>query len=333
MLRTKNFISDIHDVPVAWVFENYLTLPESLTGQDIKIKSIFGAKDKNPSFFIYYSKTAGKYKWKDFSAGKHGDHIELVKEIFNLGKRYDAGLKIINDYNDFIASNGTYKLADFKIRAKYKVKTFKIRSWTESDAKYWLRFRIGSSLLEKYNVTPLDHFVLKKDGQKKELTIRSTKIYGFFRKDGSLYKIYQPMSESNKFFKVKDYIQGTDQLTFQKPYLVVCSSLKDIMAFEKMGFRNAEAIAPDSENVLIPEKTFIALKERYRVTCTLFDNDPAGIKSMIKYREQYKVPAAHLKLEKDLSDCIEVHGVNNTREILYPILTKALTGTIKELPE
>lgn len=121
MLRTKNLISEVDEVPTTWIFEFYLKLSEKLNGQDVKIKSIWNMKDKDPSFFVYYSKQANKYKFKDFSADKQGDAIELVKEIFNLSRRYDACVKIINDYNDFLLNNGKYVTDDFKIRAKYKV--------------------------------------------------------------------------------------------------------------------------------------------------------------------------------------------------------------------
>ncbi len=323
----------MEEVPNIWVFENYLTLPEKLEGQDVQMKSVFNAKDKNPSLFIYHSRTANKYKFKDFSTGKQGDGIELVKELFGIPRRFDAGLKIINDYNDFILnSGGKYKISNFKVRAKYKIKDVHIRNWNESDVKYWMNYKIGSKILEFFNVQPLTSFILGLDDGTKNLEIKSAKLYGFFRNNGDLYKIYQPLRKDGKFFKVKDYIQGLDQLTFKLPYLVICSSLKDGMAFTKLGFKNAEIIAPDSENILIPERIIIKLKEKYKAVCTLFDNDEAGIKAMLKYKEKYKISGAHLKLEKDLSDCIEVHGINNTRELLYPVLTKALTGTIKQLP-
>lgn len=323
----------MEEVPNVWIFENYLTLPEKLEGQDVNMKSVFTAKDKNPSFFVYHSRTANKYKFKDFSTGKQGDGIELVKELFGIPRRFDAGLKIINDYNDFILNNdGAYKLSDFKVRAKYIVKDVHIRNWNESDVKYWMKYRIGSKLLEFFNVQPLTSFILGLDDGSKTLKITSAKLYGFFRADGTLYKIYQPLRKDGKFFKVKDYIQGLDQLTFKLPYLIICSSLKDGMAFTKLGFKNAEIIAPDSENIMIPERIMIKFKEKYKAVCTLFDNDEAGIKAMLKYKEKYKIPGAHLKLEKDLADCLEIHGIKNTRELLYPVLTKALTGTIKQLP-
>lgn len=323
----------MEDVPNTWIFEHYLPLPEKLTGQDVKIKSVFNAKDKDPSLFVYHSRTASKYKFKDFSADLQGDGIELVKELFKIPRRYDAALKIINDYNDFMLNNDGYQINDFKVKAKFQLKEIQPRNWTEADAKYWMKFRIGSDLLRFYNVAPLESFTLHKPGHNKEVTIRSLKLYGYFRKNGDLYKIYQPMMVDNKFFKVKDYIQGVDQLRFDVPYLVICSSLKDMMAFKKLGFKNAECIAPDSENIIIPERIILKLKDKYKAICTLFDNDEPGIKSMLKYKEKHRLPGAHLKLEKDIADCIAVHGINNTRELLYPVLTKALTGNIKQLPE
>ena len=332
MIRTKNVISSIYEVPVIWIFENYLPLPEKLNGQDVKIKSVFNSKDKDPSFRVYHSKSAGHYKWKDFSAGKGGDAIELVRELYNIPKRFDAALKIITDYNKYILTDGAHTVQDFRIRAKYKLQSFKIRGWNEFDQKYWLRFKIGSKLLNFFNVKPLESFTLENKDKKDLLVIKGTKVYGFFRADGSIYKIYQPMMKDRKFFKVKDHIQGMDQLTYKRPYLVICSSLKDMMAFTKLGLKNAECIAPDSENVMITEELITELRSKYKAICTLFDNDTAGINSMLKYKKQYKVPGAHLKLEKDLADCLEAHGVASTRELLFPVLTKALTGVSKQLP-
>jgi hypothetical protein len=332
MLRTKHLIGNISEVPIEWVFETYLTLGEKLSGQDVRIKSAFNPKDKDPSLFIYHSKTSNRYKWKDFSVGKGGDGVELVQELFNMGKRFDAALKIVNDYNDFLLKGGSHSVADFKIRSKYQIKSIKPRNWNTLDVKYWGKYKIGSKLLEHFNVQPLESFTLEKEDSDQLLVIKGTKIYGYHRKDGSLFKIYQPMMKLHKFFKVKDYIQGVDQLTFKKDYLVICSSLKDLLTFTKMGFKNAEGIAPDSENVLIPERIILKAKEKYKGVCTLFDNDDAGIRSMMKYKDKYGIPGAHLKLEKDLAECVEVHGINNTRENLYPVLTKALTGSIKQLP-
>lgn len=330
MIQTTSIVTEYPDIPHAWPFEHYLNLNEKLTGQDVKILSVFNPKDSNPSLCVFMKQD--KYCYKDFSADKGGDAISLVKNLFNYKTRWDAVQKIIVDYNDYLLSNGKYAVTEFRKRAKYQISNYKIRNWTDVDEKYWSRFKITSKILEFYNVSPLSEFTMTLEGTDKSINLRGARIYGYFKKTGELYKIYQPKSEDYKFFKVANHIQGYDQLTYEVPYLVICSSLKDAMSFTRLGFKNAEVIAPDSENSKLPEKVIEELKSRYKAVCTLFDNDEAGLRAMMSYKELYDIPGAHLKLEKDLADSIEAHGITNTRIAIYPVLTKALTGTIKELP-
>lgn len=331
MLRIKSLITDITEVPREWVFEYYLQLSEKLTGQDVKIKSIFNPNDKTPSMYIYNS-SSNIYKFKDFSTGKHGDAINLVQEIFKLSTRGESAYKIMSDYNEYLLDNKEdYSMREFKKRSKYKIVDFTMRTWTNLDEKYWTKFHIGSKLLEFYKVSPLANYKLHKeeeDESVKELIIRNHNMYGFFRKDGTLYKIYQPLVKDSKFLKIRDYIQGSDQLTMKVPYLIICSSLKDIMAFTKLGYKNAEAIAPDSENTLIPEHVINAYRHKYKGIITLFDNDVAGIESMKKYQTKYDIPYVILELSKDLSDSIRDHGINKTRDILTPLLKEKLNKAV-----
>ena len=331
MIKTKNLTTDYEQIPDTWIFEYYLKLGVALCGQDLKMRSPFNPNDKDPSFFIYYSNASRKYKFKDFSADKQGDGVELVQVMYKLERRYDAVLKITNDYNEFVSTNGNYASKEFVPDERYKLTQFELRNWNKFDANYWLKYKIDSSLLEKYNVQPLKSYTLEKNNGEDIIRIESLSTYGYFRKDGTLYKIYQPLNTKKKFLKVQDYIQGVDQLKFDKPYLVMCSSLKDGLAFTKLGFKNAEFIAPDSENSILPERIILKLKERYKGICTLFDNDTAGLTSMQKYKERYNINGAHLKVEKDIADCVKQHGIVNTREFIYPVLTEALTGIKKEL--
>ena len=96
------------------------------------------------------------------------------------------------------------------------------------------------------------------------------------------------------------------------------------MSFNSLGYNNAEAIAPDSENSIIPETTIIALKHKYKKICTLFDNDPAGIESMSKYTSKYEIPSVLLPLSKDLSDSVRDHGAPKVRHVLTPLLKEKL---------
>ncbi len=329
MIRTKAITSGVNEVPREWVFEYYLKC-EKLTGQDVKLKSVFVVEDKTPSLCIYIPKSVGYYKFKDFSSGKSGDGVTFVQEYFKLTTRGEAAHKIIEDYNKFILTNKEdYSLREFKIQQKYKVSEFEVRSWTNLDQKYWTKFHIGSKKLAKYNVKPLASYKMTKeeDGETKELhVIGRHYIYGYFRADGSLFMIYQPMVKDCKFIRIKDYIQGTDQLTFKVPYLVICSSYKDLIDFDTLGYSNAEAVAPNSENTLIPENVISAYKLKYKKICTLFDNDAAGIASMDKYQNRYNIPGVHLKLSKDLSDSIRDHGIHKVKEILTPLLKEVLSN-------
>jgi hypothetical protein len=326
MISTKNLISDLSDIPTGWPFEHYLGLSEILDGQDVKIRSIVNIKERTPSMCIYFNIITGRYCFKDFSSGNGGDSVELVKILFNL-TRGQSAMKIIEDYNQYVLNNDSNPIKEYKVYSRYKVTDYEIRHWTTIDQKYWIKFNIGSRLLEKYNVAPLQYYVMTKednDGKESSITIKGLSLYGYFKDDGTLYKIYQPKVSDKKFIKVKNYIQGFDQLKYDKKYLVITSSLKDLMTFERLKLNNVELIAPDSENTLIPESMLKHVMLKYKKIFVLFDNDEAGIRSMKKYKEKYNFDYIILNMEKDLSDSVKIHGLIKTREVLLPLLKKLI---------
>jgi hypothetical protein len=326
MISTKNLITDLNQIPREWVFEYYLNLKEKLSGQDVKILSIFNARDKVPSMFIYYDTISKSYKYKDFSSGNQGDSIELVKALFNMPTRGHATYKILNDYQIYIKNN-TVAVVDIFYHDKYKVVDYEMRHWTNFDQTYWMAYKIGSKMLDRYNVIPLSFFTMSKlglDGVEISYTFKRSYVYGYFRNDGSLYKIYMPKNTDKKFIKVENYIQGIDQLRYDCKYLLITSSLKDLMAFNKLGISNIEAIAPDSENTMIGEKAIGELKPHYEKIVVLFDNDDPGIKAAQRYKDKYGFNTILLPMEKDLSDSVKVHGIDKVREVLFPLLKEAL---------
>lgn len=325
MLKTKNLVSSIKEVPYTWIFEHYCKLPEKLTGQDMKIKSMFNPKERTPSMCIYYDKRACKYKFKDFSTDRGGDAYNLVKELKNVNF-FGATSDIIENYNEFILhNNGGYDVKEFKERSKYKVSSTQTRGWTTADQYYWTKFNIGSRLLEAHNVKPLQSYTMMKeeDGEMKELEISGPNIYGYFKNNGELYKIYQPKVQDKKFIKVNDYVQGAEQLQ-GKDYLIITSSLKDLMALKSLKLKNIDVIAPDSENTMIKKELMELYKQQYKQVITLFDNDEAGQKAMQKYYETYDVPFIHLKMSKDLADSVRDFGPMETIMQLVPALTKKI---------
>lgn len=321
MISTSKLITSISDVPREWVFEHYLNLKEKLTGQDVKMLSAFNSKDKVPSMFVYFDTSTGKYKFKDFSSGHQGNHVDLIMCLYNLDAPAAIG-RIMVDYENFIKDNGKREEVALKIQDRYKVVDFEIRHWTNLDEAYWSQYKIGSKLLEYYNVAPLEFFRMEKEdeGEMISYTFNRKYVYGYFRKDGSLYKIYMPKITDKKFIKVQNYIQGSDQVDFRGKNLLITSSLKDLMCFVKLGYKHIQVIAPDSENSMLTEHTVNMLKSKFNKICVLFDNDTAGIASMQKYQDRFGFEPILLDMEKDLSDSVAVHGLIKVKERLDNLL-------------
>ena len=87
---------------------------------------------------------------------------------------------------------------------------------------------------------------------------------------------------------------------------------------------NVEVIAPDSENTMIKEYVIKNLQSKYDKLITLFDNDKAGEKAILKYKEKYNVPGTTLRLSKDISDAVKEHGFNLVHEELKNVLRDVL---------
>jgi hypothetical protein len=312
MISTKNLILDGSKVPSTWVFEFYLDLPERLNGQNVQIKSVFHPTERTPSMWVFVDK--GQYKFKDFSTGKGGNKIDLVKELFNMDYS-KAVFKIGQDYNKFITEKGEYSQSTIKPEAKYKVDGVMVREWNNNDKKFWLQFNIGADILDKYNVIALDFYhMVKEDENKRDIiTIKQPGIYSYWNKTGEVYKIYQPRNKKFKFIKVKPYLQGLDQLEYNEPYLVICSSLKDAMCLKQFGY-NLEVIAPDSENTVIKPYIIENLKKKYKKVVTLFDNDVAGHNAVNKYKQLYDIKGTWLDSSKDIADLVKEKGFDNAHK-------------------
>lgn len=323
MISTKNIVISESQVPSYWVFQYYLNIPEKLTGQDLKIKSIWNSAEKTPSMCLFVDRSKMQYAFKDFSSGKYGNKINLVQELFGLDYA-SAVEKMINDYNSYV-KNGDAEEIEFNPQAKWELDSVVIRNWTQHDANFWLAYRIGKTMLEKYNVKAIEKYTMARneDGAINKITIEGEGIYGYYDKHGMLYKIYQPYKKKHKFHKLFSHVQGLDQLEFNQPFLVICSSLKDAMCLKGFGY-NLEVIAPDSENTIIKPEVIDLVKTKYKSVITLFDNDAAGKKAIDKYHELYGLNGTFLTLSKDVSDAVKEHGFEAVHQHLKPLLKQTL---------
>lgn len=319
-IDTRIFSTDTFPVPNTWVFEKFLNLKERLTGQSVSICSIFNKNDKTPSMMIYLHEN-NRYKFKDFSTGLSGDAVDLIQKIYQLNTRQDAFRKTMDFWQK--GDYESYTVGEL-IKTEYEISEHNVRQWNTNDVKYWTAYHIGSKDLELYNVKPISSYTFKMTRGNEVTSNKFSKpfCYGYFCNDGSLYKIYNPKDKRTKFIKVKDYIQGHEQLEFEGKWLVILASLKDLMAFKKLNMPNIECIAPDSENVMISTKQMEYYRKKYKLISVLFDNDGPGKKSAIKYNKVYNIPYTFFNVEKDIADCIKEHGIENTRMFLTPQILK-----------
>ncbi len=294
----------------------------------IRIKSIFNPNDKTPSMFIYHEKTNNKWLYKCHSTGKFGDAINLVEGLFSLSYS-DACGKIVTDYyNSDKSDNSEINFASLN-NTKWIIQDYTTRQWTKADAAYWLQYNIGSSLLRKYNVLPLQSYELCQVDLTTNIVTRCLKFenvglcYGYFTQENELYKIYCPKNKSQKFISLESVLQGIDQLEYHDT-MIITKSLKDIMAIKSLGFR-VDCIAPPSEtSKLKPEIIDLWLKKNYKHVIVYMDSDIAGINAMKYYNEKFNLPFVYLPKEKDISDVIKNHGVKEALQELYPKVQNAI---------
>lgn len=329
MLSTKNITNDIREVPSRWIFEFYWTLPKPLDGQRVNVKSMFNPAEKTPSMYFYYEEKYNDYRFKCFSTNHQGDGVSLLMGLNSLTAT-QAIQRVLNDFNVYVMSNGTtnVKRQYTEQQTKFEVQDIIPRRWNKLDQEYWGDlYHISSSTLDRFNVKPLESLTLVSETLQgtKYSTISHSNMYGYFNSDNELYKVYQPGNKKYKFMKLDDYLQGLNQLTYEKPYLVICSSLKDCMCLHELGYRNIETVAPDSENTMIAPMYIETFLKRYQGVVTLFDFDKAGKAAAQKYTDEYGIKAAILPILKDLSDSVAVRGIEEVRRILTPILRKALS--------
>jgi len=325
MFTSKNHLS-IDDIPSGWIFNYYMNIPIKLTGQSMSVKSIFNLKDSNPSMVLYVHKTKNKYVFKCHSSGRYGDGINLVSYILKLDF-VDTCKRIIKDYTKYINDGDDSFMGGEELEyTNWKVTNHVVRGWMKKDAEYWLKYNIGSSLLTKYCVKPLEYFEMSEINPKDGTTLRtftSDEVsYGYFTKAGELYKIYKPHNRKRKFLKIEDYIQGSEQLE-KRNTLVITSSLKDIMAIKSLGL-TVDVIAPDSESTKLTKQQLKQFANKYQYITVCMDSDEAGIKAMKYYKDNFNLPMIYLPREKDISDIVKHHGVKVAIEDFYPRLHTAM---------
>ena len=323
MIQTVYYTNKNFPIPSSLVMEKILNLEEKLEGQSVKIKSIFNKQDSDPSMVIFYSDDEGIYRFKDFSSGNYGDAIDIALELYELPDRQLGYRKILEIFKDDIEIPKHINTIEKETK---EIMHYEIRKWSNFDAEFWKQFGISGKFLKAYNIKPISKYVIRQTqgNTHRDMEFDLNLCYGYFDQDNQLYKLYQPNRKKAKFLKVKDHIQGIDQITFNNKCLIIASSIKDIGAFKALKFNSIELVAPDSENTIINQEYITKFKNSYEYVFTMFDNDIAGMKAMKKYEEVYGLPFIYFNVEKDIAECVKQHGIINTKLLFTPIFKNAI---------
>lgn len=331
MFRTK-VINSLEEVDVFWAFGYYLNAQLDSKNNNV-LSSIFN-KENTPSMHIFSYK--GTWVFKCFSSGNSGSIIELIKLLYKLNSG-NAAKKLISDYQNYIQGiktlviNHNSSSNNTVTSPKFKVSDYNIRKWNKADKDFWTRFNVDKTILDLYLAAPLSNYTLSKKITETEIityTFEKKLLYGYFNKEGDLYKIYQP-GQKPKSMSVKSYLQGVDQLTFKTKGLIITKSLKDVMSFYSLGIKDWEAVSMESESIMIKPEKINEFKKVYSNIVTILDNDVAGKQTALKYKKFFNLPTLEFNLGfKDLSDTVEGVGVEKTKYYLAKSLASKSCLTV-----
>lgn len=328
MLRTKNLITRFDELDEHWAFEFYLRpfgLTEKLEGQSVNIRSPF-KEEETPSFFLF---NEGRYFFKCFATDLGGDVYEMVKHMHKFPTKAEAITRVWNDYEDYLNGTGkTWTVQDYANiqytkKVRYHFKSAEMRGWNDDDKKFWSKYHITRAVLEEHNVAALDKIIMSKVDSSgiTDFVIQNKLMYGYYKKNGEIYKAYQPGRKKGKYLRIRDHIQGMDQLNDQNQNLLITKALKDVMGFKVLQIPDWNSVAPNSENEVFSEELINEFKKRYKIIRTLFDNDEAGEKAKVRYKELYGLETIDFNLgHKDLTDSTAECGYKPVQTLMYQLL-------------
>lgn len=317
------------------IFEFYIgSLPSKPINSPLRI-------DKVPSFGLFLSKKYNRILYNDLANGDIGNCFVFVKKLFGFTRISDAYNKIVVDFNltqfifvDNITASNNFKLIkkSKRIISKESIDIkIKIRDWNQEDYNYWyIKYGITIKMLKHCMVYPISHYFLN------NYTVKVKGIaYAFIEnKDGiQTYKIYQPFGE-NKWINNNNYSvwELWRQLPENGENLIIASSRKDSMVIKSL-FNNEyiASCALQGENFKPKRSVMTELSKRFKNKFILYDNDKykeknwgkiAAEKLVIEFGDlgfkQLEIPDIYE--EKDPSDFREIHGKNETKELLINLI-------------
>lgn len=281
----------------------------------------------------FFRNKSGTLLFKDFATGQVLNAFEVVQTIFKCN--YFNALQIIA--NDFgIAKNKNLRKTPGKINenptkieeketAKIQVE---LQDFSETELKWWKKYGITKEILDKYKIFSCKHVFI--NGTLSASSQKYCPIFGYYggiKKDNGekkeLWRCYFPRRKNYRFITnwPAKKIQGLEQLPESGTLLVITKSMKDVACLASL---NIHAIAPNSENLFIPNTVLNILKQRFKYIIVLYDNDRPGKINMAKIRKEHPeliytfIPKKFGS--KDISDFYKDYGKKETVKLIKDFL-------------
>lgn len=285
--------------------------------------------DKKPTCSFYRGKSG--LKFHDFGMNKSYSFIDIVMEKYNLSY-YKAIRYIAKDVGliDDIIHIPTKPLVKYDNSKIEETGTClleaTIKEFSKEELAWWSQYNITLDILKKYNVFSLKAVFI--NGKLNSIFNRKQPIYGYFfgkRNNVDLWKIYYPFRSKYRFLLNNSLIQGFKQIEgVYDDVIVVTKSYKDVMSMSSFGIN---AIAPQSEAVILDKDLIEYLKKHFKYIIFNADWDRTGKLFMINNRRKYGGICLTFSKrdfwEKDFSDNVAKFGPEKMK-ILINFLNKKI---------
>lgn len=283
--------------------------------------------DKKPGCRFYYN-PQGRLKFKDFSRGYNWDCFNIVQERYSCNF-YEAVQIVAKDFGligdaklSFIPKQPKTIKPIIKGRTDIKIK---IRDWNDKDLEYWNRYKIDQFYDTVRYLTFMGVYPCKAvwiNGEYYRCITTDPCYAYYFGKDKygmDIIKLYYPLRPKtySRFMQnlFDEDLQGYNKLPETGENLLITKSYKDVICLRLFGIY---AIAPHSETVLISDRHFQDLYNRFDFIGSLMDNDRTGKHMAWLLRKKYEIPPLLFPndMEKDFSDNLEEIDILEMNEMI-----------------
>jgi len=289
--------------------------------------------DEDPGCRFYIHKHTGRIRFKDFSHGHNWDCFD-VAQIESETENFQETLRVIAvDFKLISGDSMTPPLSGSQNQANERRvpvrKYIYVEGWntyyTWDQLRYWERYHVTGRELESmhvYNFKRCTIVEVYEDGEEVKKPLYSSRdelkfAYYFGNKE---WKIYYPERSKGdvRFIQVDGgLMQGWEYLPSKGDRVIITKSYKDVVCLRGIG---VPAIAPQSENIVVPKGIVTGLEARFDHVYILYDNDLPGLKAAANnvIAHPNLIPLVFAGEEpKDYSDNVEKHGKTKMRDVMY----------------